>query len=390
MVIARKRPKLRVLGTYLTLQEPIRQQAMKDLGIDIEFEAMYTPLAAQKASLYPDTFDVYEQWADSIHLLWRAGSLQQIEVNQLKNWKHVSPLTKTGRITPSAKIGAGDAPNNYLYVQKNNSLSSTPTERLSFVPTIHSVDSFAYNGDVIQKPISEESWAWLLEPEHRQLTSVINSPTIGLFDLAMAAQSKQIMEFSDIGDMSKAEIDQLFDLLIEYKRQGQFSGFWTTMSESMAYMRSGRMALGTMFAPAVGTLRSENMNLKFASPRDGYRAWHGVLGLSAKARNLEAAYAYINWWLSGWPGSYHARQGFYGPTPELARSYLTGSEWDYWYAGRPASESLYDNRRFPRANPGDTRAGGDYETRFQNVVVWNSVMRNYDYTIRKWYEFITA
>ena len=144
------------------------------------------------------------------------------------------------------------------------------------------VDSFAYNGDVIQKPISEESWAWLLEPEHRQLTSVINSPTIGLFDLAMAAQSKQIMEFSDIGDMSKAEIDQLFDLLIEYKRQGQFCGFWTTMSESMAYMRSGRMALGTMFAPAVGTLRSENMNLKFASPRDGYRAWHGVLGLSAK------------------------------------------------------------------------------------------------------------
>ena len=139
--------------------------------------------------------------------------------------------------------------------------------------------------------------------------------------------------------MSKAEIDQLFDLLIEYKRQGRFSGFWTTMSESMAYMRSGRMALGTMFAPAVGTLRSENMNLKFASPRDGYRAWHGVLGLSAKARNLEAAYAYINWWLSGWPGSYHARQGFYGPTPELARSYLTGSEWDYWYAGRPASET---------------------------------------------------
>ena len=53
MVIARKRPKLRVLGTYLTLQEPIRQQAMKDLGIDIEFEAMYTPLGGTKGFTLP-------------------------------------------------------------------------------------------------------------------------------------------------------------------------------------------------------------------------------------------------------------------------------------------------------------------------------------------------
>ena len=158
-------------------------------------------------------------------------------------------------------------------MQKDKRLGNAPTNYLSFVPTIHNVDSFAYNGDVVQRPTADESWGWLLEPEHRNLTSVINSPTIGLFDLAMATRSQKLMDFADIGNMSKAEIDQLFDILIEYKRQGQFSGFWTTMNESMGYMRSGRMALGTMFAPAVETLKSENMNLKFAAPKDGYRAF---------------------------------------------------------------------------------------------------------------------
>jgi len=39
---------------------------------------------------------------------------------------------------------------------------------------------------------------------------------------------------------------------------------------------------------------------------------------------------------------------------------------------------------------GDIRTGGSYEKRFGNVVVWNTVMKTYDYSVQKWYEFITA
>jgi len=34
---AKERPKLRVLGTHVTLQEELRQRAQEELGIDIEF-----------------------------------------------------------------------------------------------------------------------------------------------------------------------------------------------------------------------------------------------------------------------------------------------------------------------------------------------------------------
>ena len=39
---------------------------------------------------------------------------------------------------------------------------------------------------------------------------------------------------------------------------------------------------------------------------------------------------------------------------------------------------------------GDVRRGGSYEKRFSNVAVWNSVMPTYEYSLQKWYEFISA
>ena len=37
-VITREKPTLRVMGTHVTLQETLRQEAMKTLGINIQFE----------------------------------------------------------------------------------------------------------------------------------------------------------------------------------------------------------------------------------------------------------------------------------------------------------------------------------------------------------------
>lgn len=39
---------------------------------------------------------------------------------------------------------------------------------------------------------------------------------------------------------------------------------------------------------------------------------------------------------------------------------------------------------------GDVRTGGAYIKRLSNVAVWNTVMPTYDYSLRKWYEFISS
>ncbi|MDP5041474.1 MAG: signal peptide prediction, partial [Paraglaciecola sp.] len=133
-VFARQKTRLRILGTHVTLQEQLRQQAMQDIGIDLVFEPRGSAAVLQKASVSPSSFDLYEQWSNSIRPLWASGSIQAIEKKRLTYWDEINPLSKTGKISPDAKIGAGDAPNKILNIQADGTLGSNPTELISFLP----------------------------------------------------------------------------------------------------------------------------------------------------------------------------------------------------------------------------------------------------------------
>jgi putative spermidine/putrescine transport system substrate-binding protein len=98
----------------------------------------------------------------------------------------------------------------------------------------------------------------------------------------------------------------------------------------------------------------------------------------------------MNWWLSGWPGAFIARQGYYISNPKRAAKYLSQQEWDYWYDGKAATNDLRGTDNKISVLKGDIRTGGSYIKRFSNVAVWNTVMPTYDYSLQKWYELINA
>jgi putative spermidine/putrescine transport system substrate-binding protein len=393
-VFARETTKLRILGTHVTLQEELRQKAMHDLGINLVFEAKGSAAVLQKASVKPGSFDLYEQWSNSIRPLWRSGSLQAIDKKRLLYWDEINLLTKTGKIGPEAKYGAGDAPYKILHVQADGSLGEQHTEKLSFLPYVHNVDSFGYNTDVIPKGIAyeTESWGWLLDPKHSGKVAIINAPTIGLFDLALAAQALGLVTFANIGSLTKVELDALFRVLTKLKQQNHFSGFWNSVPESIDFMRTKRVVIESMFSPAVSALNGQGIPVTFAAPKEGYRGWHGVMCLSSATtgRVKDVAYEYMNWWLSGWPGAFIARQGYYISNPQRSVAFLNQAEWDYWYEGKVAAQNLVGTDGKIAVKKGDMRTGGSYTKRFSNVAVWNTAMPTYDYSLQKWYEFISS
>ena len=393
-VWSKKKLSLRILGTHVTLQEALRQQAMQDLGIELHFEPRGSAAVLQKASTQPKSFDLYEQWSDSINVLWAAKAIQPININRLKYWDEINGLTKTGRLIPEGRIGAGDAPYKLLYSQKDGSLSQQQSERISYLPYVHNVDSFGYNTNEIAKgvPYTTESWGWLLDKKYSGKVGIVNTPTIGLFDMALAAQASGLMRFGDIGSMTKAELDQLFDILLALKFEGHFNGFWNSVPESVEFMANGRVVIESMFSPAVSALNGRNIPVVFAAPKEGYRGWHGVMCLSAATHGLakDTAYEYMNWWLSGWPGAFIARQGYYISNPERSKPYLMPDEWDYWYMGKASKAELKGPDGKVSVHKGDVRTGGSYLKRMSNVVVWNTVMPTYEYSLQKWYEFISA
>ncbi|AYA65459.1 ABC transporter substrate-binding protein [Alteromonas sp. RKMC-009] len=392
--IGKEKPLVRVLGTHVTLQEALRQQAMEDLGIRLQFAPGGSATVLQKATMNPQGFDLYEQWSNSINVLWRANAIQPIDKRRIGNWDEINDLTKTGKVSPEAKIGAGDAPHKIINVQADGSLGEKHTDEISFLPYVHNVDSFGYLENALPADMNsaDESWGWLLDSRLSGKVGIVNDPTIGLFDLALAAKAKGFMEFEDIGAMTRAELDSLFLLLIELKQLQHFNGFWTSVPESVQYMRTKRVTIESMFSPAVSDLNGQDIPVRFAAPREGYRGWHGVMCLSAatQGRVKDAAYEYMNWWLSGWPGAFIARQGYYISNPQRSKPYLSEAEWNYWYRGLPASEPLRGPDGKMSVNRGQQRSGGSYEDRFGHVAVWNTVMPTYEYSLQKWYEFITS
>lgn len=393
-VFAKNTTKIRVLGTHVTLQEELRQRAMQDLGIEVSFEPRGSAAVLQKASMSPQSFDLYEQWSNSINVLWRAGAIQPIEKKRLRYWEEINALTKTGKLTNDAKVGAGDAPYKILHVQDDNRLGETHTDLISFLPYVHNVDSFGYNTQFIPAgiPYETESWGWLLDEQYNGKVGIVNAPTIGLFDLALAAQTKGLVNFQDIGSISKQELNTLFDVLNNFKKQGHFNGFWNSVPESVSFMKSGRVVIESMFSPGVSALNGQGIPVIYAAPKEGYRGWHGVMCLSSatQGREKDAAYDYMNWWLSGWPGAFIARQGYYISNPQRSRPQLSGAEWDYWYLGKPASKNLLGTDGEISVRQGEVRTGGSYVQRFSNVAVWNTVMPTYEYSLQKWYEFISV
>lgn len=391
---ANRKPTIKVVGTHVTLQEPIRKKAEQDLGINIEFYPGGSAEVVLKASTDPASFDVYEQWSNSIKVLWEANTIQPIDKSKLRYWDEINSLTKKGKITDKAYYGEGDAPYKLLYVQPDGQISASETEQLSFLPYVHNTDSFGYNAAIIPQgiPYETESWGWLLDKRYHGKVAIVNAPTIGIFDLALAAQANGLMTFENLGNMSRAEVDELFAIVTGLKKDGHFRGVWSSVPHSVELMAKGDVDIQSMFSPGVSSLRGMGIPCVYAAPKEGYRAWHGVMCLSkaTQGERKAAAYEFMNWWLSGWPGAFIARQGYYISNPERSRSFMSTDEWNYWYEGKPAEAELKGTDGMVSVKPGESRTGGSYQKRFENIAVWNTVMDTYEYTLHKWKEFLLA
>jgi putative spermidine/putrescine transport system substrate-binding protein len=384
-----RRPRLRVLGTHEILIEPIRQQAERDLGIIVEDQVADSMDAVRRAVTAPDAFDIYHQW-HTVDLVWNSRSIQPIYTGQIAGWSELA-LLSTER---NGSDGRGHGPQGELFLQKDDTLHSRPSDRASMVPTLHGVDAPGYirsvrNGIVGKEP---DSWSWLLDDRWHGKVALACDPSVGIIEAALALESSGHLKFGDIGNLEEEEIDSIVSILIHKKKIGHFRGFWSYGEEAERLMSRGGVCLQSIWSPSVFRLRQIGVDVVCSAPVEGYRGWYAGLCLSSRVSGavLEAAYAYLNWWLSGKPGAILSRQGYYAATPQRARSFLEEKEWNFWYAGEAAASDLVDPFGGICVRSGDIRDGGSYESRMSHVRVWNSFMDEQNYLVRRWREFLNA
>ncbi|OAP40095.1 ABC transporter substrate-binding protein [Sinorhizobium glycinis] len=383
---------LRQFGTGVSNINAIAEKCKEDLGITLEMTATDSDAAAQRAVTQPDSYDIadIEYWIAK--KVFPSGVMQPMDVSKIKYYDKIVPLFIDGKLKPESVVAQGTAPHTVGFVeaQDSKSFAKAPTQWMTLIPTIYNADTLGIRPDLVGREIT--TWADIMDPAFKGKTAILNIPSIGIMDAAMIMEAMGNIKYADKGNMTTDEIDQTIDFLIKAKQDGQFRAFWKSFDESVNLMASGEVVIQSMWSPAVAAVRSKGIACKYQPLKEGYRAWGGGLGLAAhlQGAQLDAAYEYINWYLSGWVGAYLNRQGYYSAAMETAKAHMSEDEWGFWVEGKPAKGDILSPEGKVMEKAGAVRDGGSFEERMGKVACWNSVMDEDRYMVRRWNEFIAA
>ena len=383
---------LRQFGTGVSNLNAVADKVKEDLGFTLQMTALDSDAVSQRAVTQPKSYDIadIEYWI--CKKVFPAGVMQPMDVSKIKNFDKIVPLFVTGKLTPDAVIAQGTAPHTVGFVEGKDSVkfAKSQTQWMTLIPTIYNADTLGIRPDLVGRPVTQ--WKDLLDPAFKGKASILNIPSIGIMDAAMVAESMGEVKYGDKGNMTKAEIDKTIAIMIEAKKAGQFRAFWKTFDESVNLMASGEVVIQSMWSPAVAAVRAKGIPCVYQPLKEGYRAWGGGLGIAkhVSGLELEAAYEYINWYLSGWVGAYLNRQGYYSAVLDTAKQHMSPEEWGFWMEGKPAATDIVSPEGKVMEKAGAVRDGGSFYDRMGAVACWNAVMDEDRYMVRKWNEFVAA
>jgi putative spermidine/putrescine transport system substrate-binding protein len=377
--------------SYSTLID-IARKASEELGFKVEMSVTDHPGLTNRMVNDPKSIDIADSeiWQTKIYL--PLGVTQAVDVKKIKLWDKVTPLYKEGKFAGKEVSREGDSPYKIMYrdAKDAKAFHDGPTEWATFMPGVYNADTLGIRPDLVGRPI--EKWGDLFSSEFKGKAAIQNIPAIGIMDAIMAMESSGELKYGDKGNPTRGELEKTISKLIALKKAGHWRALWNTFDESVNLMASGEVVIQSMWSPAVTAVRAQGINCVYQPLKEGYRGWGNGLALMSHLDGirLDAAYEYLNWYVSGWVGGFIAKQGYYISVPETAKNFLTPNEWGFFYEGKPATADITSPTGQKTNSAGDVRDGGSYEERFSNVGVWNNLMNEAEFLFSKWNEFNAA
>jgi len=383
------------VGSVYTTNPLVAEEANKQLGFTINMQTLDTTSQMNRLLAQPETIDIADMGNPSLKYFVGKDTLMPIPINEYKWWDKTLPLWVDGTYANGEQASRqGFAPILSAYYADETGLewSETPTDWLVSIPLVTNADTFGIRPDLINRPI--ESWAELFNPEFSGRVALQDGVNVGVPDAAMALEAMGDVQYVNKGNMTIEEIDKTIDKLIEYKRAGQFRSFWTTFDQSVQLIASGEVVLQSMFSPAVTEVRTRGIPCIFQGLKEGYRGWAisamPLRHVTQDPLKRDCVMEYLNWMNSGWYGAYISRTGYYTSVPDNAKPLMTENEWGYWYEGKASTDDIIDPYGKVMEKAGVVRDGGGIWDRMGNIAIWNTLMDEDRYLVRRWQDFIAA
>ena len=155
----------------------------------------------------------------------------------------------------------------------------------------------------------------LLNPEYKGRVSYrLKRPT--LIGLAFSMGKDPFALYGDALSYEKL-MNEVGDQMIEAK--GLVKNYWTNGDALLQSMRSGEVHVAMAWDNGGWKLHAENPDIDFVAPRSGALGWIDTFAIPAKAKNIEAAYKWINFMLKAENAAVFTNMEKYGTASAGAR-----------------------------------------------------------------------
>ncbi len=379
-------------GMSYSVLADIGRQASQDLGFKVEMTVTDHPGLTNRMVNDPKSIDIADMEIWQTKIAVPQGVTQAVDTTKIKVWDKVTPLYTQGKFAGKEVSREGDSPYEIMYrdAVDAKSFHDGPTQWATFMPGVYNADTLGIRPDLVGREIS--SWGDLFAPEFKGKAAIQNIPTIGIMDAIMACQATGRVTYADRGNPTADELNKTIAALIELKKAGHWRALWNTFDESVNLMAAGEVVIQSMWSPAVTAVAAQGVKCTYQPLKEGYRGWGNGLALMSHLEGIrrDAAYEYLNWYVSGWVGGFIAKQGYYISVPETVKNNLTENEYGFFYEGKAATADITAPTGEKTNSAGDKRDGGSYEERFSQVGVWNNLMDQAELLFAKWNEFNAA
>jgi len=348
--------KLRIIGIGISLEEVHMRRFKQMTGIEAEpTSATLFGMMTKFVSGGYKYYDIIEDNASYMPILWDSGLLKPIPVDAIPNAKYLFDLWTD----PKALGSWRDWPLSQVYTDESR-------KYFKCVPIFCNFDGFGINTDRI--PPTNTSYGTLVDPKYAGRVALWNDQIWTISWVAAFLNFHGKMSVEDISELEPEDVDFCIDFLKEKKKAGQFYCIWDNFDQIVSLMASGEVWIADCWNPVLYALKKSGINSCYTNALEGNRPWFHGVAMSKDCKNPDLVYEYANWALEGWFAASIAPMGWYGCT-EKVKEYLSKEEYDFYYKGI-----------------GDAR--GSYKDRVTNIACWPHWPKNADYYLSSWLSFL--
>lgn len=167
------------------------------------------------------------------------------------------------------------------------------------VPTDWGTEAVAFDRNVMPLEYGSASYGDIWGEAAQGMATVrAHSALVGL-GLWLEAEGRLPRPLLEAFKTPEAQTE-IFDVILAeaIARKGNIIQFWNNENEAQGAFRINGAAIGQTWDSTAATLAREGLPVGFIAPKEGALAWMEGLSIPTGAENIDAAYAFINWFLT--------------------------------------------------------------------------------------------